>query len=259
MKKFLIILFVLVLLAIVIVAAVFLFTKGLTQSADQFFKPIREGDFAAAYALLSEDFRAATSREEFDLFLQKSALANYQDASWTSRSLSGKTGELEGTVTTKEGGTIPLKIKFVKEQGQWKILSIEKPAAGLVPEESKGKTIPAETELATMADTALHDFALAVNKGDFTDFHATLSDLWKSQITPEKLLEIFQEFVKQKVDLTVLSQYQLVFSQPPKISEEGLLELEGYYPTQPSTTYFALSYVYEHPDWKLAGIRVTLK
>ncbi len=259
MKKFLAILFVLVLLVIAIVIVVFLLTSNVTKSADNFFQSLKEGNWEAAYAQLSEEFKAATSRQEFDSFLKTTTLAEYQEVTWSSRSISGKTAELEGTVTTKDGGTIPLKITFVKEKGRWKILGMEKPAAGLVEKEVKEKTIPAETELRTMVNTALQDFALAVNRGDFTDFHGTLSELWKSQITPAKLLEIFQQFVDEKVDLTVLSHYEPVFSQPPKISQEGFLEIEGYYATQPSTTYYRLSYIYEHPQWKLAGIHVTLK
>ena len=40
MKKFLLFLFILAVLAIIIVAAVFLLTSGVTQSADRFFKTI---------------------------------------------------------------------------------------------------------------------------------------------------------------------------------------------------------------------------
>jgi hypothetical protein len=43
------------------------------------------------------------------------------------------------------------------------------------------------------------------------------------------------------------------------INRDGLLVLEGYYPSQPSVTYFTLKYLAEEGDWKLFGINVNLK
>lgn len=259
MKKFLIFFFVLIVLVILIVAAVFLLTSGVTGTADDFFMAVKSGDMEAASVFLSEEFNAATSREEFEAFLKGTALVDYESASWSSRGVEGKTGFVEGSVTTADGGTIPISIKFVKENGKWRILSIEKAAAGLEEKPPSGKPIPDDGELRLMTDIAHRDFALAVNKGDFTDFHQTLSELWKNQITPAKLLEIFQSFVDQEIDLTVLSQFKPVFSEPPGLNEDGFLVLTGYYPTQPSIVYFTIKYVYEHPNWKLAGIHINLK
>lgn len=259
MKKVLIILLAIMVLVVIVIAAVFLMTSGVTKSADTFFQTVRDGDLMAAYALVSEDFKAATSQDQFEGFLKSSALLKYQTATWTSRSVSGKTGEVEGTVETSDGGAIPIKIMFVKEQGKWKILNINKTAAGLVQTEESGMSLPGDSDLKAMADVCMRDFALAIQNKDFSDFYATLSELWKSQTTAEKLQESFQGFVDQEIDLTVLSQYEPVFSKQPAINDDGVLELEGYYATQPSTSYFTLRYIYEHPEWKLAGIHVTLK
>ncbi len=259
MKKLLIVLLVILVIIVIVIAAVFLMTSGVTKSADTFFRSVREGNLTAAYAQVSEDFKAATSQELFETFLKNSALLNYQTATWTSRSVSGKTGELEGTVETSDGGSIPIKIMFVKEQSKWKILNINKTAAGLVQTESSALSLPGDSDLKAMADVCMRDFALAIQNKDFSDLYATLSELWKSQTTAEKLQENFQGFVDQEIDLTVLSQYEPVFSKQPAINDKGALELEGYYATQPSTCYFTLRYLYEHPEWKLAGIYVTLK
>lgn len=259
MKKFLIVLGVLAALAFVIVILVFFLTSGVTKTADVFFQAVRDGDMEAASSFLSEEFKAATSREELEAFLRGTALVNYSSATWSSREVSGNTGKVEGSVKTEDGGTVPVQIQFVKEKGKWKILRIDKAASGLAEKPEGGKTIPELEVLRQMTDTALRDFAAAVNRADFTDFHGTLSELWKNQITPEKLLEVFRTFVDQKIDLTVLSQYQPVFSEPPAMNEEGFLELTGYYPTQPSILYFTLNYTYEYPDWLLAGVHINLK
>jgi hypothetical protein len=258
MKKILIVVSIVIAFVVLIVAGVFYLTSGITDTADRFFGSVKKGDMQAAAACLSEGFRASTPQETLESFLRSSGLNKYKDASWSDRSITGKTGEIEGSIETTDGGTIPIKIGFVKEKGGWKILSIQKVTAGLV---SKGdeKTVPDESSLRSMTDNSLQEFARAVNKKDFTDFYNGLSELWKSQTTSENLRDTFKVFIDNNVDLTIVKQQTPVFSKTPEISSEGALELEGYYPTKPSTTYFKLTYIYEHPAWKLAGIRVTVK
>jgi hypothetical protein len=258
MKKVLIVLSVLAAVAVVIVAGVFYLTSGITRTADQFFNSVKKNDMQAAYTYLSEGFRASTSQEKLETFLRRNALNNYKSASWSNRSITWKTGKVEGTIETADGGTIPIKIEFVKEKGGWKILSMQKEMAGLNPEEAK-KTVPDENALRSMTDSSLQEFALAVNGKDFTNFYNTLSELWKSQTTPEKLKNLFKVFIDNNVDLTIVKQVTPVFSKVPEIGSDETLELEGYYPTKPSTTYFKLTFLYEYPAWKLAGIRVTVR
>ena len=258
MKKFLIVIAVLIAVVCVIVAGVFYLTSGITKTADQFFNSVKKNDIQAAYTYLSEGFRASTPQDKLEAFLRSNALTNYKSASWSNRSITWKTGKVEGSIETADGGTIPIKIEFVKEKGGWKILSIQKEMAGLNPQEAK-KTLPDDDALRRMTDTSVREFALAVNKKDFTDFYNSLSELWKSQITPEKLKDLFKVFIDNNVYMTIVKQHKPVFSTVPEISKDGTLELEGYYPTKPLTTYFKLTFLYEYPAWKLAGISVTVK
>ncbi len=105
-----------------IVGSVFYLTSGITRTADQFFKSVKRNDMQAAHTYLSEGFRASTSQEQLETFLKGTALINYKRASWGSRSITGKTGEINGSIETADGGTIPIKMEFVKEKEGWKIL-----------------------------------------------------------------------------------------------------------------------------------------
>jgi len=82
----------------------------------------------------SSEFRAATPQPEFVVFLQKTNLSKFKSVSWESRSVSPGRGELEGTVSTDDGGSIPLKLAFVKENGEWRIYAFRKATAGIVGE-----------------------------------------------------------------------------------------------------------------------------
>jgi len=259
MKKLLIGLGVIAVLVIIALIFVFRLTSGIVDVADQFFKAVQAKDFSEAYTYVAEDFQAATSLEQLKTFLEQSALVNYSDASWSSREITTLQGKLEGTIKTIDGGSVPVTMTFVKEEGKWKILYIEKTTAGLALKEETTKSVPPLDEINLMTAEAMHELALAINARDFSNFYAKLSKLWQSQTTADDLYNAFKSFSDQNVDLTILEGMDPVFDQPPKIDEKGMLILEGYYPTQPSVTYFDLKYLYEHPAWKLAGVHVQLK
>lgn len=258
MKRVFIVVLVVVLLIVALIMGIFLMTSGATKTANGFFQAVQENDWDAAAVFLSEDFKAATSREELMNFLQNSALLNYKGVSWSSRSVSGRTGELEGSVETEDGGRIPVNIALVKEEGGWKILSINKPDAGLVKSESR-KVVPDDDTLRSMTDSCFQMFARAVNAEDFNEFYAGISELWKSQTDAVSLGENFRVFMDNDIDFTALEELDAIFSEAPFIDDKDILRLNGYYPTQPAATYFKLGYIYEHPHWKLSGINVSIK
>lgn len=113
---------------------VFYFTGNMIKAADGFFAAVVAGDHTKAMSFTSSEFRAATPQPEFVVFLQKTNLSKFKSVSWESRSVSPGRGELEGTVSTEDGGSIPLKLAFVKENGEWRIYAFRKATAGIVGE-----------------------------------------------------------------------------------------------------------------------------
>ncbi len=259
MKKAAIVIVSIVAIIAVIIGVVFTMTSGMTDTATDLFTDIKAKDYAKAYSHLSEDFKATTSEDEFVKFLEKSALLNFRDTSWTSRSISGAKGEIEGSVITESGGAIPIKLEFVKENDLWKVYSMYKPKAGLSQEDSSGK-LPSTEELVVLTDESLLQFANAVNAKSFEQFHGYISHLWQKQFSVEKFNEVFQPFMDADIDLVhALNANSPEFDAEPSINENGFLVLTGHYPTEPSKIFFELKYVFEGVNWKLAGINVNVK
>lgn len=259
MKKFLIGIMVFAVLVGIGFAVVFNLTSDIVEVAEDFFQGVHDGDLARAEALLSEDFKASTSSAELRQFLDQTALSDYTSASWSSRSVSGSTGELEGSVETESGGTIPVKIAFVKEAAGWKIQNIEKDAAGLT-HRSQARSIPTDAEVEQMVGASMQELAMAINNREFSTFYGNVAKLWQAQTSAEALATGFASFSDQNIDLTVLRDMDPIFSEPPRIDEEtSVLKAKGYYSTHPSVTYFDLDYIYEHPDWRLAGVDVNVR
>ncbi len=251
----------------IVVFFVFYWTGDVTRAADQMFVLIRDGRAGEAYRSTAREFQAATSEDDFLAFLKNSTLTDYRGAKWYSRSVSGSTGELEGDIQTAGGGVIPIKIKLVKESGAWKVLVIEKALAGLRPKtlqmdsvsaglgaDAVTPQIPPPEELAALADDSVMLLGRAVNTGDFSEFHKSISRMWQNQTTGEALLQAFQPLIDQKIDLTQVEGKIPEFTQNPAIDDSGRLILTGRYSLPSGTINFTVKFVSENLRWKLIGM-----
>ena len=271
MKKFLIgLVIVLVVIGAILVVALSL-TKGLPRSADEFFTLIRDGKVKDAYLSASREFQASASEADFEAFLKNSSIGDYESATWSSRSITNNIGELEGSIKTRDGGVVPIKIKLVKEDGRWKIHAIEKAAAGLVetakgttpaektsPEtQAKEATIPPEDELKKMASASMLLLARAINAKDFSELYNSTAKIWQSQTTSEELQASFASYVEKNVDLTFIEGQVPAFQEKPSIDDNGVLVLKGSYPPQPSLLSFTVKYILQDAEWKLVGIHIS--
>jgi hypothetical protein len=265
MKKFLIGLVIVLVVIGAIIIAVLTLTRGLPRSADEFFTLIRDGKARDAYLSASREFQASASEGEFANFLKNSGMADFKSASWSSRSVTNNIGELEGSLKTRAGGVIPIKIKLIKEDGRWKIHAIEKARAGLVETEAEKKApktsvketaMPAEGDLKTMANSSLLLMARAIKAKDFSEFYNSTAKVWQSQTTPDALQESFQEYIENNVDMTFVGGLSPEFQEKPLIDENGVLVLQGAYPQAPFPLNFIVKYVRQDAEWKLVGIHI---
>ncbi len=249
-----------VLLAALVVAFVFWWTGDAVAAADGFLAHLSEGKFEAAYESAAEALRTQQSLEEFTRAVEAMGLMGCGSAVWTSREVQNDQANLEGSLSLKDGGTLPLSMKLVKESGEWRVIAMTTPRAGAVQSSGGGPpSIPADDQLKSLVHGTMTDFSKAVATGDFEPFHSTISARWQAQITAAQLRQVFGQFVDQKVDLSGVPALAPVLTAAPSTSNEGLLLLSGFYPLQPQPLQFELKYLYEYPQWKLFGIHVNLE
>ncbi|MGZ4966900.1 MAG: hypothetical protein ACXV97_06975 [Chthoniobacterales bacterium] len=121
----------------------------------------------------------------------------------------------------------------------------------------KGK-VPGESELKTLTRDSLLAFNKAVAAKDFSGFIKEVSELWQGQVTAKQLTDVFKSFIDQQIDIAFISSSEPVFDKTPAIDKDGVLALEGHYPTKPNKVQFRLKYIYEKRAWKLLGITVNV-
>jgi hypothetical protein len=250
-----------VVLIVIGLAAIFLafgLTRGAVNSADNFLGLVGSGKIAEAYESASATLRSQQTLEAFAKSVTDLGLTDFSSVSWSSRKTENDRGHLEGSARTRAGGTIPLNVELVKESGTWKVISLSAPQSGMAATQSGGKQVPSDDKAKALILASLLDFNKALQDQDFSNFHASVSRAWQEQITPDKLKEVFQGFIDKKIDISSITRVEPVLTDAPQLNSDGLLVMEGYYPTQPLKVNFKLKYIYEHPAWKLFGINVNV-
>lgn len=256
MKKLLKIGIGLVILVVGGVALLFYLTGDLTDSAQHFFTAVKARDYTTAYQYVSSDFRASTAQDELITFLEQSALLQFKEATWNNRSIAGNRGQLDGSITTEDGGVVPIKLSLIKENGKWLIFAIAKPAAGLAT--GQAGQLPSAAEQVALVQESMQQFAAAVNAKDFSEFHTQIAYLWQQQMSVQQFDETFKSFMENNINLLPLQDFAPVFEGAPTIDESGIMVIKGHYPTQPSQVIFEFKYIYEGIQWKLIGTSVKL-
>lgn len=116
--------------------------------------------------------------------------------------------------------------------------------------------VPSETELKSMTLETLLTFNKGVQAKDFTAFYKDIAKLWQEQTSAEKLQALFQDFIDKELDISPIKKLEPVFNKPAEINSDGVLVVNGYYPTTPKRVVFRLQYLQEEGDWRLVGIKL---
>lgn len=253
MKKVLVVLGIVVAVIVLIVVVAFTATSGLPKAANAFFDLIADGDVEGAYRSTAAEFQASTSLEQLDAFLKTSTLGGFRQASWSSRSIENSQGRLEGTVTVRGGGRVPVELVFVKEDNAWRLLHISKAEAGLA-RPTAAPALPEPAEVNRLVSAGVFHLAQSIKLDNFSIVYGHISDHWRQQTTPEELRGIFAGFVEHRIDLTGVVHQNPVLTSKPSIDDEGVLSVEGVYSHELAPFIFRMRFIPEGGDWKLIGI-----
>lgn len=235
------------------VAAIFYFTSGLVDIADGFFTAVKKQDIAAARGFLAEEFKANTDEAALRAFLEKSALLRYRKASWSNRQISNGRGELQGSITTDSGGSVPITLTFVKENDAWKIYSIRKPSAGALSGGDSADAVPSVSEQVALVRRTMDDFAASASAGNMRQFRGGTSQLWQQQFPLAKFEDAFGSAYGVKDVFESIAGVTPTLHRATDLGEHGELLLSGSFDAPPHKVEFDAKYIHEGADWKLIG------
>jgi hypothetical protein len=95
--------------------------------------------------------------------------------------------------------------------------------------------------------------------GNYAVLHAKVSKPFRDQFSPEKLAEIFKEFRDKHIDFDIIASKKPIGTEEPKISDNGILGIKGYFDTTPSRVNYDLAFIMSDGEWKLIKINVDVK
>ena len=256
MKKLLMLLGGLGVVATFAVMLPFGLTAGVADTADDFFAALNRGGAPAAKGLLSRAFVAGTSDEETTRFLSGD-LSRVVATSWSTRSIENGSGRLIGELTTREGGVLPVELALVKEDAGWRIQNIQlKSPAGI------GGSRPVVPDVATqqaLVVRTMDDFAKSVAAQDMSHFRSQSAKLWQSQFSVEHFRNAYEPLLQAQFDWSFVERTAPVIDAEPDIDGDGVLKLSGHYRTDPHRVNFEQKFIQEEGQWALLGFNLRIE
>jgi len=111
---------------------------GDSEKATQDFFTLLLTDSNAAYAMTSQDFQSATTFEQLDDMAKNTGLSMYSSFDSTSYNTQMDNGIsvrfLDGTMSFTDGSSAPIRVGWISENGDWKLLNFEFNPTEEVPE-----------------------------------------------------------------------------------------------------------------------------
>ncbi len=237
---------------------VYVTTADSAGRADQFLASIEEGRHADAYAFTSKTFRDEQGAEAFADMVARASISDHELVPWQDRTLDSNDSNIyTGTLLTG-GRALPFILRMVKEEGEWRILSLTGPGRTDVGPGAWFRQVPNDAEMKRIATQTMLDFERAVREKDLRRFYdgmwtaRTDISYWKFELT-------FQGFIDDEVDLSGVRGVEPEFTDPPRLDRTSsgiLLVANGRFDAPGGQTPFTFRYKYDHPNWRLFNINV---
>ncbi len=235
--------------------------------AENFLHLLHERKTAEAYHdNTTAHFRALQTPEEFHKMMELLGLPlTYRLDVWRDRTLElSNRSRIRGTLLDLGGQDVKFTVDVVRERGDWKVNSFVDVDRANVGPGAWFKQIPLREDLNVLTGGTIRVFRESIEAGDMTEFYDHMSDSFTIGITKERLQIKFQPYMDANYDLTGIELLEPTYQELPVFEDvplgideddfttiEDVMVLHGYYPLEPRPVPFKLSYVYEHPEWKL--------
>ncbi|MBA6157350.1 hypothetical protein H3Z83_12605 [Tenacibaculum sp. S7007] len=126
---------------------------------------------------------------------------------------------------------------------------------------NKAIKMPSKDEVEKLFKTSLAVFGQSVNEKNMKRFRDCTSKVWQSQHTLENFNSNYNGIINANVDLITLVNAPLtLIEHKSKITKEGFLLLNGYYPINGqggiNKIIFEQKYIIENGEWKLLGFNL---
>jgi len=244
------------------------------RAANEFFLNIGKSRFPEAYESTTFAFRAGTSFRNFQATAKELGLsAGTVSCNWSKDEPQDSEVKLTGEVRSAAGKTVPIIVRLTLERGEWRVFSLRTPdrsgkkeidqfslvGKGDAFNTAASHEIPSLETIQKLTRDSLLLFNDAIQRQDFANFYSKVSQEWQDQLTLGQLQRAFQPFIDNKVDIHDIENLPPFFDKAPQVQSDGILIVEGHYPSKPLAAFFRLRFSYNFPYWKLFGVELQVR
>lgn len=257
MKKFFKFLGIVFILAVVAIAAVFYFTSDLSQTADDFFKSIKNNDYTKAQEYLSSNFKQNTPVDALKRAFPYARFKHYSGCSFSNREVNADgVGKLKGSIEFDDGSKLPVTIQLIKENDKWRINYIVLSPSGLST--SSPNNQPQKTEsYPELVHKTMVELASAIKSNYYSNFYSSTSEEFRRSVTIDKLKAVFSRFSSVGINWDDIRNLRPVITRK-EIENNGVLKILGYYPTTPRHLEFDFEYLKNNGQYRIFGVFLRL-
>lgn len=255
MKKVLIGIGVFVALVIVVMLGSWFGTQGARTQADRMLEFVKANDVEALGSVMHPNLIEIAPPAKLIHMARTWGLDEAQDVSWQKWSISTEGAEIEGAFTRADGKQQALYLKFVKLEGDWKVISFTTDSLARVTD-PLALELPDSDEIAAMLAQVTRDFGEGVRSRSFTKLYESMSFAARSTLTPAELDESFAVFVENQIDISPAAALAPLLHAPAGIDPKGFLVIEGHYPSRPVQVHFNYTFSHEEGAWRLSALNV---
>lgn len=119
--------------------------------------------------------------------------------------------------------------------------------------------MPSPTMQEVLVKVTLLTFNDANISGNYEVMHSKLSKPFRDQFSADKLKETFKEFADKELWIDPIASLPIKQTDEPKIDDNGILTLTGYFDTKPKQVKYRLRFLPSDGQWKPIGINVNVE
>lgn len=136
------------------------------------------------------------------------------------------------------------------------VISMADPAPGIAQQ----STAPPDRVSGPEISTLVRSTVLAVHHANVTGNYTVLRDLGDNYFhtvnTAARLGEIFRDVRQSEIDLAETVLFDPFVTERPVISPNGVLQIEGFFPTDPMGIVFKMGFRYEFGRWRIFSLSI---
>lgn len=222
--------------------------NALTRTAEPLLAAFKTGDTEKAATELN---RIGGTRDETRSYIRLYQLTSIRSVTWTKVSyINGSKAKLEGTASLRDGGSNPIFLEFVKDDGAWAVQFVN---VTVKTEKAAPDKLPDGPAAAALARASMEAVLEAARRKTMAPVYEQGAGIFKSF----KTVAEYDAQSSSLFDLTVTGDPLLgrtpIFDALPKLRPDGLLVLEGHYDLGSTRALFAFAYAFEDGQWRIAS------